>query len=228
MEALIQKNNKTYCKGNVVMLPTEYITNILEMGAKPIYIPSETTYVHGMSEGGNFKNLYITSDEEIKEGDYAFIGNFVTKQLTKEYLKKIKGLEYFKEYKKIIATTDKSLMLPVPESIAEYPFSHTPKNIPQIPQQFIEEYVKAGGIEKVLVELEVDTYGIKEVTLKPLLNQDNTVNIQLIEDKVYTRQEVVELCMLAHDNGWKANTTYTTEHGQNPKYTITNWINENL
>jgi len=46
----------------------------------------------------NTQHIYITSDEEIKEGEYGFIGNVVGKIYNKKF------------YKKIILTTDQDLI----------------------------------------------------------------------------------------------------------------------
>jgi hypothetical protein len=80
------------------------------------------------------KHLYITTNEEIARGDakvFIYEG--------KTYLSSTSShLDEFdlSKAEHIIATTDKSL----------------PFKPPQIPQSFIEEYCKAGGIDKVLVE----------------------------------------------------------------------------
>jgi hypothetical protein len=93
--------------------------------------------------------LYILSNEEIKEGDYAydsFLKNIIQ-------VKNIEHANYFDKYKKVIATTDNSLWLH--DDTVPYPKT---KTLTQIPQSFIEhfinEYNKGNVISKVLVEVE--------------------------------------------------------------------------
>ena len=191
---------KKRCK--VVMLPTTEKSRLFKGGGSLNYLP------HSVDNGDGWRSpqhLYIISDDKIEEGDWVIETS------------NSNALEQFADYslnqksmgcKKIIATTDSKLKLP------------------QIPQSFIEEYCRKGGIDEVDVEYEVtpslktgDNYNIggevREVTdvwlgtnnawyvstpnnhawscpieLKPKVNSDNTINIHLIEEKMYTREEV--------------------------------------
>jgi hypothetical protein len=112
-----------------------------------------------IGEEFNFQHLYITDDSEIREGDW------VIETLNKVVFKvNCGGNDYGNSsFKKIIATTDKYLTLPIPEELSEYPFSYSPKSLPQIPKQFIEYYIgeyNAGRkIKQVDVEFEGELYG---------------------------------------------------------------------
>jgi hypothetical protein len=98
--------------------------------------------------------------------------------------------------RKIIATTDPKLI--EGEWVGDKDdFQDFKEGVLNIPQSFIEEYCKAGGIDEVLVECD---YPIKEwdkndvpgldnkvwiTKLEPKLNPDNTIIIQM-----YSREEV--------------------------------------
>jgi hypothetical protein len=161
------------------------------------------------------QHLYITTDEEIKEGDW-FIntgsgGHPTPKvyQANSENSKAFKEFGPYPEIRKIIASTDPKLNS---NQIEPYDTSK-PYGIefPQIPQSFIEEYCKVGGIDEVLVEYEILGYksenihiGVKgtdidvelpntaqdktQVRLK--LNPDNTIIIHPVKEKMYSRDEI--------------------------------------
>ena len=96
-------------------------------------------------------NLYIISDDKIEEDDWVIETS------------NNNALEQFADYslnqksmgcKKIIATTDSELKLSYD---GKTPISKdwNGKQLPQIPQAFIEEYCLKGGIDEVDVEYEV-------------------------------------------------------------------------
>jgi hypothetical protein len=89
---------------------------------------------------GEFHNLYILSDEEIKEGDLYFPPSYtIQKAGDKEHCEVLNSLNPLK----VISSTDKSLNLPViPQNYIKY---------------FVEQYNKGNIIEEV--ELET-TYNI--------------------------------------------------------------------
>lgn len=152
-----------YKDTNVVMLSTEkasrlYIHNTLGLRINP----TNDSWLRKDEQG---YNLYITSDEEIKEGDWCY--NFVA-----SYVVQIVKLPSIltEECSKIIATTDESLgsvsydgmdkrMIPI----------HTPRFVPQIPQSFLPIYVKAYNEGNVIgtVELEYE-YKLKLESLSKM------------------------------------------------------------
>jgi hypothetical protein len=173
-------------------------------------------YDDGHTDYWQTKHLYITTDEEIKVGDwyYSVTLNYIFKATNK--MLPIFGGE------KIIASTDPELNS---NQIEPYDTSK-PYGIefPQIPQSFIEEYCKAGGIDEVLVEVEdicltcgkefnhntqahtqahtnceVQNYCFKSISsLK--LNPDNTIIIHPVEENKFEKQKTYILRRLEHCN----------------------------
>ena len=162
------------------------------------------------------QHLYITTDEEIKEGDW-FIntgsgGHPTPKvyQANSENSKAFKEFGPYPEIRKIIATTDPKLTVErYISGIDAYGEDSSvitrkvPFNIPQIPQLFIEAYCKAGGIDEVLVEMKFSHSTLDCHVFVPKLNPDNTIIIHPVEEKMYSREEipslVVDLCRQYQD-----------------------------
>ena len=158
-------------KVRVIMLPTEDKTHIFKHGNSLKYL--DILNGNNPYENNGNQHLYLTSDNEIKEGDFAYnkntnsiykVGKFTSiagheGHSVKPLKSDIKegefytyiGQHYSQYSKKIIATSDIKLTIAVEKS-GENSW-HNP--IPQIPQSFIEEYVKQGGIDKVELEHEV-------------------------------------------------------------------------
>ena len=145
---------------------------------------------------GHFKpqHLYITTDEEIKEGDWCICLDFNRVFHASGEV----GREKFLNSRKIIATTDPKLNeINNKNKIDELWFRPL---VPKIPQSFMEEYCKAGGIEDVLVEyttklvegtdLGNDCHYVKPD--KPKLNPDYTIIIHPVEEKMYSGEEIVK------------------------------------
>jgi hypothetical protein len=192
----------------VIMLPTEDRTNICLVGKKLRYIGDN-------HEGflGNWQHTYITVSQDIepiKEGDwYIDDTNTVRQSLTNDKA----YWEVRQDYVKIIATTNPKLTIKeytgvIDESngVKEY-LEH---QIPQVPLSFLEEYVanpdgeweveyEKKDINPLSKTWEEDyiRFGLKHKPnwiMLPKLNQDNTVNITSVEEKMYSREEVEELC----------------------------------
>jgi len=121
----------------VIMLPTEKnITNISKGNKVNELIYSKKGFdPHIIST----QHLYFVLDSKIKAGDWVLSGKELFKSKTNEN----EGL-----FKKVIATTDKSLMIPKQNRNLRQAII----NLPQPPQEFIEEYCRKGGIDKVIVE----------------------------------------------------------------------------
>ena len=164
------------------------------------------------------RNIYITSDDEIKENNTHFY-NLYSGQLHisgnhTDYIAINKN-----GCKKIIATTDVSLGLPQPSD--------------SFIKKYIEEYNKGSVITNVLVEYELisnEEYFLN--TINPDENvpyfdenlkinpKDNTITIKKIKDS-WNREEVEKLCKNAIEFGWAKGDTISKED-------IPNWIKENL
>jgi hypothetical protein len=168
-------------------------------------------------------NLYITSDDKIEEDDWVIETS------------NSNALEQFADYslnqksmgcKKIIATTDSELKLSYD---GKTPISKdwNGKQLPQIPQKFIEEYCRKGGIDEVDVEYEKyhDGNFINDgkthaftALLRPEVSNDNTINIHPIKD-TYTRDEVIN----------KLREYWNETHGEGANnQRLIDWIKENL
>lgn len=113
------------------------------------------------------KPLYITSNEDIKEGD-TYINEEGRLILHRNKLNP-KG-------KKIIATTDLSLELP---SIPQWFIKH-----------FVAEYNKGNVIDKVEVRYDQMAYESGDTFFELRLTQDRTISIKEVEEKMYNREEV--------------------------------------
>jgi len=149
-------------------------------------------------------NLYIVTDDEIKEGDYCIedIGGAVFGPYSKG--------DVVENPKKIIATTDPDLY-------------YTQQNghlgqaiiqIPQIPQSFIEKYCRKGSIDEVEVEYErralngewkdvllpSEWGNIGENPTRPKVNSHNEITIHPIKDS-WTRAEVYKIAKVSYRMG---------------------------
>lgn len=167
-------------------------------------------------------HLYFTNDDVIKEGDWYVVNNIRVQQprrATEHDIGKIKP--------KVIATTDESLLVDF-EGHEKYTGRECSAKVylPQIPIQFIEEYVKAGGIDEVLLEYtntSIISYkgenGTHKIPSKLKTDQNNCVIIHPIKPKLYTKEELITIL-----EGF-------IEHPTKPGYKrrdIENWIKENL
>ena len=225
---------------NVIMLPTatepykmpysEYIPKSeLVLGLVDSFRYSKE--LKHISQAGNINNyskemyqhLYITSDEEIKEGDwcaylFANDGNS-DHRIIKATKSNTASIQEW--WHKIIATTDSVLIF------NQKDFPVTVPIFPQIPQSFIslyiEEYNKGNKIEKVEVEYEEATNQVPNgKTINWLkINPDNTISIKPIKES-WNREEVEELCDQAHLAGYNLTGSIKREEKFN------DWKNQNL
>ena len=193
------------------------------------------------------QHLYFTSDEEIKEDDYCVALD--TDIVFKVSKKDLNGIDKFRPiYRKIVATTDKSLHnFYIHTGSGKY-WEDEPtlmkENlskpiIPKIPQQFIEDYCKAGGINEVYIETEdfckradpfkycYECKGFQSPSCgygkDLLLDSNNCVIISPVDPKLYTKEEVMEII-------WKYATTELFDEvvTLQDKNHFNNWIKENL
>lgn len=225
-------------KRQIVMLPTEKaIENGILKVIKEVhkgFIEVNNLFIAKRSERGNKifdaginsssykgvlepQNLYILSNEEIKEGDWYYdrINNIVDNNF---YLNQNGN-------KKIIAATDPELIINIKIK------GHTDGTnyyLPKISQDFIEAYIKAYNedniIKEVMVEYEDNgseewigdnengqPFWNEKIELK--LRPDNTIIINRIKEKKYTREEVINLIKNSWTEGaiygdWNLNSFY--------------------
>jgi len=151
-----------FCK--VIMLPTKDRSSL---GVNENQIPNGRYDPAVYHEA---QHLYLVSEREIKEGDWCIYPNRIIGKLSHPYDGKT-----FINSKKIEATTDPSLGLPV------------------IPQSFIEEYVaKQGNVKEVMVEMMNDEVFVYDEQSE----RNNTIIISPVKES-WTREEVRILLKLA-------------------------------
>lgn len=210
----MEKTKEMKQKVKVVILPTEdketsaLVKSIdgLTKQVQPVnggYVESDQQFLDRIELLNNDEytgqHLYFTSDEEIKEGDWCIITTENANMFFKQFNK---NLEYI-FCKKIIATTDTSIR----EHDDTVPYPKTKEALPQIPQSFIEEYARQGGIDKV--ELEYNTKTLvkpndvyfEQVCTDLKLTSNNEVIIHLIEEKMYTKKDMTTIAKKAMRQG---------------------------
>ena len=224
---ITEKEGKHYIKGKVVMLEAKNQTHQVKEG--DLFINDTSKYFwgelealrcervtqHGHAWNGtgirtDICHLYITSDDEIKVGDWYLIefnGLKITQCTSEEELI---SLDKRTDCKKIIATTDTSLkdicfmcngMKEYLKNIcSECDGEGVLQNLPQPSESFtrayIESYNNGNVIENVLVEVNIDL--INEFssgdtpTIFDIKIKDNNIIIKKVKDS-WNREEVIEL-----------------------------------
>jgi hypothetical protein len=209
------KTKKT-CK--VVMLPTDKASHIHKIGNEIGYTNKSNNNPFAKQQ-----HLYLVSDDEIKEGDCKK-GDWYYSPIHNQLFQVIHDKQYLEEdYKKVIATTDSSLKWTDDNYIQV--IDHFHGSLPQIPESFIQAYVKAGGkIDEVQIKVVEHTSGelgqIDKIWHTYKLRPDNTVIIHRTKDKKYSREEVISLlCDFAESevgSNWQEITN------------VDKWIEDNL
>ena len=234
MSKLIEKEGKLYKECRVVMFDAAWVE---ASKLNRMFINNwDKSLVYGnfnyANHDWNFKHIYITSNDEIEEGDWVIFfwdGGQIGSDKPLQYQPN-KGHILNKGLRKIIATTDALLKLPIPESLAEYPMSYTPKSLPKPSEKFIESYVesynKGINIERILVEYELfDEYG--NIIMGDIQRENDTIRIKLKEDNIvikrakdiWSRDEVCNLLNEYRVYTWKNGST---------AHDLTEWSEENL
>src|SRR6185369_5305565 len=189
-------------KCQVVMLPTEKASIIQKWGVWLFYDINKK--LSNREPKAIFQQLYILSDEEIKEGDWILDNrpikendedaNLITKA---EY-----NIDVHPLVKKIIATTNSELWI-------DPRINQIHIVIPSIPQSFIEEYIKEYNSGNIIKEVMVEYELYKSYKFGPnlentgkhflKLNSDNTIIISKVEEKKYSRDEVLGILKRRED-----------------------------
>ena len=155
---------------------------------------------------------YVTVSQDvelIKIGDYVIQTNFekthsslilIENEMQCKFANDTSG-SFTK--RKIIATSD--LKLTIDKWEKDYPTEPLKVNLPQLQQSFLKEFV-ANPDREFEVEYETktlmkpaDVY-VEEVKTKLKLNQDNTVNITSVEEKMYSLSDLERLGDYAYMN----------------------------
>lgn len=213
---------KTNKQHQVIMLPTENKSNfyiLIGNRNQQLYL-SKDNIVRDMLQQN--QHLYIISDEKIKEGDWCLQIHKTNKNVPINVVKYRDFGEGSFYFKKIIATTDTSLLI---KNVITDLIQGT-KYLPQPTQEWVEHYIKEYNEGNIITEVNVEyewnggRAGDYKEVLK--ISKDNTITIYPIKDS-WTREEVKQLlikisCDLAQSDRF----TYYTEERAN------NWIKENL
>ena len=218
MGTLKEIDGKHYQQCKVVMMSAGQSTTRIILAEKQLLLLSFLNIDKTREDKG--RHLYITSDEEIKEGDWVLSGtNTIVQCLHPNNV-------VDRDIKKIIATTDTSLKLYTSETLASasgFSLKTEDISLSKPSQSFIKAYIEAynngNPITDVLVEheSELEAYyrnGIGGAKLK--VNSSNEITIKKVKDS-YTREEVIELVTKA----LYAKASWYEEE-------INDWIKENL
>ena len=187
-----------YKKHSLILLPTDKVNG------------SFYKHPHGQlykSRNAGNQHLYIIDDSEIKEGDWIigqvlFKGNGSPEKYLSTIPLKVTMIrknnkavycsgEWYSNYNKIIATTDKNITFDFPNgSKAPYPFLSK-----SFIDAFIREYNKGNIITDILVEVEgiikSSTWEKEEPEEWRLkVSSSNEITIKRIEPKLYTQEQV--------------------------------------
>jgi hypothetical protein len=173
------------------------------------------------------QHLYLVSNDEIKEDDWVYLE--ASKSLRRILPNDTQDPENWivvegncavlrEACKKVIATTDSSLgkdcYTGIRKDMAFFP-------LPQIPQSFIEAYLKAQGkIDEVMVEMNEGTGVFKWANDVVKRRSDNTAIIH--QAKTYTRAEVSDIIYNVLGSFAAKHDVYFDGRD------ITQWIEENL
>jgi hypothetical protein len=111
------------------------------------------------------QNIYITSDEEIKEGDWclSFLNGIVDTVTDQQGVYKVKNGDYYYEDKKIILTTDQDLIN---------------DGVQAIDNDFLEWFIKNPSCEEVEVELHIGSlrWSDSKNTYKIIIPKEELIN----------------------------------------------------
>ena len=241
---------------NVVMLPSNEKANI---NKKDIVLYKELSILHDddidkpvgslliskrtvpNSKNWEKQNLYITSNEQIRDGDWFYADNIHGKIEKAEYDNHGILINGFiaKACKKVIATTDSSLKTKVQHDSDGFLNIPLPQPSQSFIQKYVDEYNKGNIITDVLVEYDdkmgycnkcnayqyssyigcnyngiCDGKVIPDTKLK--VSKDNTITIRRVKDS-WSRDEVADKIR-----------QYQHSVDRNEVTTIAQWIKENL
>lgn len=211
MSKLIEKEGQFYKECGVVMLDTTSSKLLLDDNGDLYHYHKEQT------SGGIVKpkHLYITSDDEIKDGDWYY--DITLEQIIRANVNSDHNI-YTGSCKKIIATTDTSLKIPDFPELENTAYTNLPQPSDKFIQAFIESYNKGEKIEKVLVEYKDYSPDMAPIYLIRK-NENNNIIIKKVKDS-WNREEVHSLMMQAWIHG---------EADKSMDYTVREkWIEENL
>ena len=185
-------------RSQVVMLPTneKSLNSVFTLRSDKPYLMSEQNSpfkarIYDTKDlYHTYFNLYIISDDEIKEDDWYYDNVVLQIRQWRSFM------IYNKlQHKKVIATTDTSLKIDNPNyDIGRLAYINLPQPSQQFIEKYIEEYNKGNIITDVLVEYE---YLLDDKTVLPYWNlkvnpKDNTITIKKLKE-IYTKEELCQI-----------------------------------
>ena len=236
-------------KIQVVMLPTEKAEKCLifrhnRLNYNPNYLTQEWLKYN---DAQSF-HLYFLSDEETKNNDWFY--DYHTKKVLKCLSNKSGILnEIYSNYKKVVATTDKSLthLVVDPRPMV----SKVVKELPQPSKSFIEKYISEYNKGNIITECLVEYSELfspdninwatnvnstwKQITSKSVLkiNRNNEITIHPIKNS-WSREEVIQLFVKLLQSTGKEIKAEIKYIGTNKSYIeysgsdFDDWIEQNL
>jgi len=168
--------------------------------------------------------LYATSDEKPKEVDWCY----------DEYNKVVfkSGNNNTGASRKIIATTDPKLTIcdECGWGNSVHKIDCVSKtSVPQLQQSFLKEFVaNPNGKWEVEYEGLYNTFGHLQDKGKLKLNQDNTVSITPVEEKMYSREEVIKLLNAYGNDVANEFNDCDCDHTEPFSFDEEDWIKNNL
>lgn len=154
MNNLIEKDGKYYKECNVITLESKEESPFIlhpTQGLQSTDVYEKELWESPLGKD-TYHHLYITSDDEIKEGDWYIYGD-VNHRILQSDGRALKITN--KLGKKIIATTDKYLKVPCGKKYMSQDLMKVwvqpEKELPRPSNEFVKAYVEKGGFDKLLV-----------------------------------------------------------------------------
>lgn len=232
MKNLIQKDGKYYEECDNVMLPTDKATRVFlsNIDNKILLMNEARTIPFNQNNTLTGQHLYITSNEEIEEGDWYIYTDLLNRKSLHRALPSTTN--ELGNKKKIIATTDRNLGLSgyCDDGIPLDNKGNMFKPLPKPSNEFLKKFCKEGGIWEVMVEYDEDyemvSYETGEAPIffnKIKVAPDNTITIHPVEERMYSKEEVMELMEKSWDMSLEVNRNisnyYYSSNGSNSKPT---------
>lgn len=228
----------------VFLIPTKNASKIsLDVGNRKLFLGDDVTCLNDLYIN---QHLYITSDDEIKEGDWCVDMMPDDEGIIRDVIyQHKKGLQYLdtSTKRKIIATTDRSLVTKIFSHFSQdlmkvsvYKDIHLPQPSESFIQKYIESYNKGEIIKEVMVEYDI-TDNLDDLieagySGRDCLNEeydfsygvkvdpkDNTITIHTIKES-WSREEVISTI--------KNYISETADCSNMYSKTVLDWCKENL
>jgi len=215
----------------VVMLPTDDVSQIWKnIKHDSLWLVDDYTIREAIrnNQTKDYQHLYITISSEIepiKEGDWYYESEH------RRILKcntdvQERAVNTWVDCRKIIATTDPKLLK---TAASNYTRDKGVWGCDRVQQSFIEEYVNN---PKGKWEVEYEQYQIKAFAggegYKLKLNQDNTITISSVEEKMIPMDKVLKLVEESNHFSYLQGVKIGKGEEVNGTFSIEDWIKKNL